>query len=388
MELTSVNTCTANNYWQIVARRSTSCILLVLQLVTSSNLAAQSSDAALRLNEIQVIGTHNSYHVQPHESLMSLIRTTSSEQALAIEYSHRPLAEQFTKLGIRQIELDVWADPLGGHYAHPMGPKLLAEAGLEPMPAGRLSPAMMQPGLKVLHVPVFVYATTIETFRLALEQVNDWSQLHPRHVPIMILVEAKDSHVSPIFPRPKPFDVEALSAVDKTIRDVFSASQLITPDDVRGTASTLRDAVTQTGWPTLEQSRGKIIFALDNEGALRDAYLKDHDCLQDRVLFVSVDAEHPAAAFMKINDPEENFSRIQQFVERGFIVRTRADADTRQARENDTTRRDRALASGAQYVSTDYPEPNTLLSDYSVKLPGNVTVRPNPVIGSGVIAED
>lgn len=41
-----------------------------------------------------------------------------------------------------------------------------------------------------------------------------------------------------------------------------------------------------------------------------------------------------------------------------FMVRTRADYDTVQSRQNDTTQRDAAFASGAQFISTDYPEPN------------------------------
>ena len=44
--------------------------------------------------------------------------------------------------------------------------------------------------------------------------------------------------------------------------------------------------------------------------------------------------------------------RIIADVKAGFVVRTRADADTVEARTNDTKRRDAALASGAQYVST------------------------------------
>jgi len=61
-------------------------------------------------------------------------------------------------------------------------------------------------------------------------------------------------------------------------------------------------------------------------------------------------------------------------VKAGFVVRTRADADTVEARSNDTTRRDAALQSGAQYVSTDYPHPETRLSDYQARLPdGEIT---------------
>ena len=56
--------------------------------------------------------------------------------------------------------------------------------------------------------------------------------------------------------------------------------------------------------------------------------------------------------------------RIAALVRDGYIVRTRADADTFEARTNSTERRDRALGSGAQYVSTDYPEPVHITVEY------------------------
>ena len=71
---------------------------------------------------------------------------------------------------------------------------------------------------------------------------------------------------------------------------------------------------------------------------------------------------------------------------RGYLVRTRADADTVEARTGDTTRRDAALASGAQWVSTDYPAPGTadrFGTDYVVSLPGDAIVRCNPVSAPG-----
>ena len=61
-------------------------------------------------------------------------------------------------------------------------------------------------------------------------------------------------------------------------------------------------------------------------------------------------------------------------------MRTRSDADTKEGRSGDTTRRDAALRSGAQIVSTDYPwfEP-ARWTGYAVSLPGHETVRCNPV---------
>src|SRR5262249_35038943 len=80
-----------------------------------------------RLNQIQVIGTHNSYHVAPAPAVLEWIASTGRRRAEGLDYTHRPLAEQFSRLGIRQIELDVFADPKGGLFAEPSLRKILQD---------------------------------------------------------------------------------------------------------------------------------------------------------------------------------------------------------------------------------------------------------------------
>ena len=82
---------------------------------------------------------------------------------------------------------------------------------------------------------------------------------------------------------------------------------------------------------------------------------------------------------MKVNDPFDGW--IRDLVEAGYLVRTRADTDTEEARSGDTARRDAALASGAQFVSTDFPEPslNPGFTDYFVEIPDGSPARCNPV---------
>ena len=84
---------------------------------------------------------------------------------------------------------------------------------------------------------------------------------------------------------------------------------------------------------------------------------------------------------MRVEDPIGDFGRIQELVKAGFLVRTRADAGSVEERANDTRRRDRALASGAQFISTDYPEANPAFSPYAVHFEDGIVVRINPVNG-------
>ena len=120
------------------------------------------------------------------------------------------------------------------------------------------------------------------------------------------------------------------------------------------------------------------MFALDNGGTIRDRYTQGHPALAGRVMFTDSPPGTPEAAFAKRNDPSDLVA-LQELVRLGYMVRTRADADTEQSRTGDTTRRDTALESGAHFVSTDYPVPDPRFTDYQVTIPGGYIARCNPV---------
>jgi hypothetical protein len=343
--------------------------------------AASASGGEPRLNQIQVIGSHNSYHIAPVAEIRKLIAASGRSRAQGLEYTHPPLAEQFSRLGIRQVELDLFADPKGGLFADPSGRKIVRGRGKEAGPDPNANGQLSRPGLKVLHVQDVDFLSTAPTFVDALRQIRDWSQANRRHVPILILLELKAEAIAGLPTHPVAFDKVQIENVEAEIRSVFARSEILTPDRVRGRFETLPEAIQTQGWPALETVRGLVMFALDNEGAVRDRYLEGHPALRDRLMFATVAPGHPAAAWFKINDPIAGFERIQRLVKQGFLVRTRADADTRQARSGEIKQRDKALASGAQFVSTDYREPDRAFSEYSVQLPGGVVVRSNPVSG-------
>ncbi len=333
----------------------------------------------VRLNEVQVLGTHNSYHIQPEERILTVLALFDPELALSLEYTHVPLEDQFEFQGVRQIELDVFADPGGGLYAQRRAYIFFGEdpnSGI---------PELDEPGIKVLHVQDIDFDATCLTFVGCLWSVKAWSDSNPAHLPIMILVEAKDDPIpDPLdlgFVIPLPFGPAELDTIDMEIRSVFPEEQLITPDDVRGDRPTLEEAILRDGWPTLRESRGKVLFALDNGGSKREDYIAGHPSLAGRVMFTDSSPGEPEAAFVKLNDPLGNQGLIIDLVRDGYIVRTRADADTMEARSGDTTRRDVALASGAQFVSSDYPEPDPFGMSYVVSIPEGPPARCNPVNG-------
>lgn len=334
----------------------------------------------VRLNQIQVIGSHNSYHLRSEDPFWTALSGFLPETAATLDYSHLPLANQFSDQNVRQIELDIATDPKGGRYATHRVLKLVGEPTRSP------DPTLRRPGIKVLHVPEVDWETTCTTLRICLAQLRRWSTAHPGHVPIAVLLELKEDETpDPIdlgFVSARPFTARDLDELDATIRDEIPPRMLYTPDELRGSARTLPAAIRRTGWPTLAEARGTVLFLMDNQGAVRDLYLRGRRNLTGRVLFTSSKPSEPSGAFVKENDPMGVAGqRIRQLVRDGFVVRTRADADTAQARTGDTTMRDAALASGAQWVSTDYPTiaNNRFGTPYFAAIPGGTVARCNPV---------
>jgi hypothetical protein len=304
---------------------------------------------------------------------MANLRKSNPRAADTLDYGHAPLAEQLND-GARQLEIDFVYDPQGGRYSTPLARKLAPDT--TPYDLSDMS----KPGMKVIHVPDIDYRSVCTLLTDCLMQVRSWSRAHPDHVPILIIFNLKQDTVKVPGAVPLlPFDAKAMDAVDAEIRSVFKESELITPDRVQGRHKTLREAVLAGGWPTLKQARGKVMFAMDESPAVTAVYRGGRKSLEGRVAFINSEEAWPSAAYLTLNEPVELNARIRAAVKAGFIVRTRADADTWEARRNETARQAAAFASGAQYVSTDYMRPDTRLSTYRTRLPDGRVAQPNPV---------
>jgi len=342
----------------------------------ASMAAADPSPGEVRLNQIQVIGTHNSYHAGLTPAVGALLKAKNPKAFDDLDYAHPSLSTQLDH-GVRQIELDIYADTKGGRFAHPFGAALAGAAAPPFDPDG----AMLRPGFKVMHLQDIDYVSNCQPFVACLAELRGWSRAHPDHAPLFILVETKTQPPIPGVPMvaPEPFTEAVLDALDAEILSVFPRGELIVPDNVRHAWPTLREAVLHGGWPALSAARGKVVFLLDQTNVTA-AYTAAHPALRGRVLFTNADPAAPDAAFVERNDGAP--AEIADLVRQGFLVRTRADADTHEGRSGDTARRDAALASGAQIVSTDYPgaEP-ARWTGYRVELPGGGALRCNPVNG-------
>jgi len=216
-------------------------------------------DDSVRLNQVQVIGTHNSYHAGLAPSQAALVRKADPALADALEYKHSSLDVQLTN-GVRQLKLDVLYDPSGGKYAHPKGLAEIRKASLPPDPPVDPKNVFRFPGFKVMHNPDYDYRSNCQPFVACLETIKQWSKAHPSHLPIFVFVENKKF---------QNLTTKAMDDLDAEIASVFSRSDLVEPDDVRGAYSTLDEAVRKQGWPSLSRTRGKVIFLLA-KSELRD----------------------------------------------------------------------------------------------------------------------
>ncbi|MFK4084227.1 phosphatidylinositol-specific phospholipase C1-like protein [Kribbella sp. NPDC020789] len=355
--------------------------------LAGSALTAQSSPAGttagLKMNQIQVMGSHNSYHREVSDAEKK-IQFGQRPDSVDLWYSHAPLGQQLEDQNVRQLELDLFPDPNGGLYTYPLIRKI---AGLPAL----TDPELAKPGIKVMHIVDVDYNTVCRSFVQCLQQVKTWSDAHPHAAPIVINLELKQSDPAIVAQggvKAPPWDAGNLDSVDAEIRSVFSEQQLLSPDDVRKPGLTLEQSVTTQGWPTLKNAVGKVLFYFDNGGpgtAIRDLYRTGKPNLEGRAVFTRGAEGDADAAITQVNDPRgTGTAEIQRLVTKGYLVRTRSDEPLATIRDKDFSRVGIALGSGAQYVSTDFPVAGMAArydSDFVAELPGDTPVRLNPVTG-------
>lgn len=296
--------------------------------VPSAPSFSYPQDDTLRLHHLQALSTHNSYHLEPEGNTL-----------VDWAYSHEPLDVQLDELGVRHVELDLRFD-------------------------------WVEEQFEVYHLPVIDEETTCQRLTECLEHVEGWSASHPGHHPVVVQLEIKDG---------LPADPEGYwDALHAEIEGVVGRGDRYQPSDFGPTAERpLGEIVADEGWPTLGELRGRVLFTMDNGGELRDSYTHGGQHVDDRILFPSSSPGDPFAAIAVINDPFDQ-AAIDAALAANMLVRTRADAGVAGPQANDTTSRDAALASGAHFVSTDFPAPTEGM-EYFVTIPEGTPSRCNPV---------
>ena len=386
-------------------------LALGLAACTATPASQTEQTSNLKLNQIQVLGTHNSYSLgidktlasslgPMMDGLMSQMSTRMTPEQIAEFQEYHPNALTWKEglayaypegltgqldAGLRSLEIDVNHDPQGGRFLKPAGYEMLRQKGV---PESSLAPhdttGLEQPGFKVFHMTDIDFRSSCNLLTACLGQLKAWSVANPDHTPVFVMLEAKDMSI-PLIPNSTsalPFDGAAYDKLDAEIVSVMGRDRIITPDDVRGNHPTLETAVRANAWPALSASRGKFVFllitALNTDGL--SAYREGRPNLEGRVAFLRSKPGESFAAFLLLDNSLVRKDEIAQRVKEGYLVRTRSDIETYEAKVNDMARADAAFASGAQIVSTDFYKPgNAYGTNYVVTLPGGSDWRRNPV---------
>ncbi len=345
----------------------------------------------LRLNEIQYVGTHNSYKLHPDARMMRALaaadqsrpteRTDKPSRAHALSYGHLPLETQLD-LGMRLFELDLQLSGSGPpldlqeHYAKQYGAK-------EPLDGGVLPRRFERDEVLVYH--------NLDDFRSSCYRLTDcllafrnWSRANPQHLPVVIYLEAKyepqcDSSQGGkclnVQGTDQPFDRQAWERVERHVRSLIGEEIVVRPGELLLADKDLRQSIKEQGWPKISALRGKFLFVI----AAADDRAKDtYSEIENPLFFTFRPADHPDASFVIEFDPFS--SKVEEIIAAGFIASTYADYRLEEARRNDTRKRNRLFSAGAQMISTDFPIRDPRFSDYRVVFNGSEYVQPAPRI--------
>jgi hypothetical protein len=342
---------------------------VIIGILCFNTLVVKSQE--LRLNEVRVLASHNSYKGFPDKKVLSFLtkfkkQLGDANDPIQLDYGHPTLPIQFDEYGIRGIEIDINYDPKGGLYKKRAVNKFIC--GLK---TRIKNPVMKTPGFKVLHIADVDYETNYLTFTAVLLELKKWSEEHPKHTPIFVNIEAKGTNPGDEskalrflgFKKSIPFSAEAYNALDKEIFAVLNRENIYQPQDLLGNYTNIKERLGSIGWPLESECLGKIIFIL--EGSHQELYNSE---TLNRPMFVYKSPNDINAAFVIQNDPIGNEAYIQE-LSKTYIVRTRSDAGTIDARNNDYRRFNAALNSKAQIISTDFYKNDARFGDFQIVIP-------------------
>jgi len=230
-----------------------------------------------RLDHMQVRGTVNSNHDFHPDNSNPVLR-----------YRHGPLDLQGSAQDIRQFDFDLYGN---GH------------------------------SMNVLHYDAVDDAETIcDRFSECLRGVAAFSDAHPDHVPLVLLI----GETLPLLEDdPNPFFWH-VDEIEEYLSVVFGRERMLAPADVRGDHPDLATAIAADGWPAIDDVRGKIIAVLNERGAARAEYNEFGGIdPNDRFLWQigDPDAESPDEVIFSFERADEaTLPTIARLVEDGRLV--------------------------------------------------------------------
>lgn len=299
---------------------------------------------SVKLNEIAVMGTHNSYQLLgtlPKQGLMKTLQIISFglvENKAVFEMD--TFTEQLEQ-GIRNLEIDIETVDDEGDVS-----------------------------FIVTHKAIIDNVSSAYNLAKGLEEIAMWSDNNPGHLPVYLLIEPKDD--VPSINNMKNFSLEYALELDKVPRQVLG-DRLLTPQQVMGGYESFEEMRKADGWPALKQAAGKIIVLLHTCDVTQE-YIDTDTSIKTQAMFPMLlfgDIDKPYASFILDNDPviasENNKKTVD---ENNLMVRTRADNYPDFSDE----RYKSADNCGSHIITTDYPLRSVREKDHTYTF-GGYTIK-------------
>jgi hypothetical protein len=317
----------------------------IRQISESSPMVIEESDFMnfimdddLRLNEVQLIASHNSYKKNITRLGQLFVGLGENfDEARALRYAHPNLTTQLNA-GVRSFELDM---------------------------------VYRYNRFELIHVPLVDQSSNAPILDRAFDEMLLWSEANPNHFPIIILIEPKEEFMF-LDPFIKPYDETILLEFNTLLMDSFG-DKLLTPNDLLIDARPLKTVLNEDGWPLVENLLGKFIIVM-HPGGINDQYLSLDESLNTLNAFpgnYSDEGDH--TSFIVSNNPYET-DKINGFIDQNLIVRTRLDSNLM---INDDALSAVTL-SGAQIITTDFFPSHIIDNDFVAYLENTYTIIKNP----------
>lgn len=296
----------------------------------------------VKINEIAVMGTHNSYQLlgtAPKRALMKVLQIISFG---AVENKAVFEMDTFTEQleqGVRNLEIDIETVDDEGDIS-----------------------------FIVTHSPIIDNVTSAYNFAKGLEEIAMWSDNNPGHLPIYLLIEPKGDVLS--INNMKNFSAEYAIEFDKVLRQVLG-DRLLTPGQVMGEYESLEEMRNADSWPTLAQAAGKIIVLMHPCDVTQE-YIDIDTSIRTQAMFPMLrfgDIDKSYASFILDNDPASATENNKKTVdENNLMVRTRADDYP----DFSSERYSSAKNCGSHIITTDYPPRSVREEEHTYTFDGNM----------------
>lgn len=294
----------------------------------------------VKINEIAVVGTHNSYQLlatAPKRALMKVLQIISfGEVENKAVFEMDTFTEQFEQ-GVRNLEIDIETVDDEGDVS-----------------------------FIVTHQPILDNVTSAYSLANALEEISMWSNNNPGHLPIYLLIEPKGEVTS--INNMKNFSIEYALELDKVLKQKLG-DKLLTPQNAMGDFESLEAMREADSWPSLKQAAGKVIVLLHPCGVTQE-YIDTDPSVKTQAMFPMLrfnGIDESYASFILDNDPKSASENNKKTIdEKRLMVRTRADdyPDFSDERYNF------ANNCGSQIIATDYPPRSVRKNDHTYSFDG------------------